>query len=366
MSRKLKPVAIYGQFTGYWSNANVSRGLAAGLHANGVPLKLVSENGEFSGMWTLPQRRKAAPPALDQVSSAQAIDTAMFVGYSIRSLSSLNKHKVKIGAFIAESSILPGDWLVVASMCNLIICPSNWTSVSYATEGKPMPMIVKHGLHPCFARPLATRPPNGLAFLHIAGSRDFLDRKGTPQLIEAFARTFNPVTGLLKDAKALLVIRTPEQGLVHELCNKTGVPHLFHIDTHSEALMPEVMRAYYDKGWAAVVQPSRAEAFGLVPCEARACGIPVILTDGHGHRAHIEASDVLIGMGPSAPITVNGIPNGMAPTVSVESIANAFVKFVSNIGIVAERARATALGYYDKYQWGLLCEPLARKLRELQ
>jgi hypothetical protein len=362
VSRKIKPVVLYGQFHGNWSNAGVSRGLAAGLHANGVPLRLVSEFGMFDGLYTLPQRKRQRLPEFMEMPMAQSQGTGMFVGYSIRSLQYLNMHLVKVGAFIAESSTLPGDWLVAANMCRLVVCPSRWTANAYGGTA----LVVKHGLHPCYAQPLPPAKPNGLAFLHIAGARDFLERKGTPQLISAFAKAFHPTNGLLKDSKALLVIRTPESSKIQELVAHTGVPHLFHIDTHEEALDPPHMRAYYDKGWAAVVQPSRAEAFGLVPLEARACGIPVILTDAHGHREHVESSDVLIGVGPSAPIAVNGIPNGMAPTVSVDSVLGALVKFVQNVGIVTERARATALGYYEKYQWGKLCEPLAMKLREIQ
>lgn len=370
MSRKIKPVVLYGQFHGNWSNAGVSRGLAAGLHANGVPLRLVSEFGMFDGLYTLPQRKRVRPPEFTEMPMAPTLDlgTGVFVGYSIRSLQYLNLHPVKVGAFIAESSVLPGDWIVAANMCRLVVCPSWWTALAYNHGGssKTPPLVVKHGLHPCYARPLPPAKPNGLAFLHIAGARDFLERKGTPQLISAFAKTFHPVNGLLRDSKALLVIRTPESPKIHELIALTGVPHLFHVDTHEQALDPPAMRVYYDKGWAAVIQPSRAEAFGCVPLEARACGIPVILTDAHGHREHVESSDVLIGAGPPAPIAVNGIPNGLAPTVSVDSIAGALARFVQNVGIVTERARATALGYYDRYQWGKLCEPLALKLRELQ
>jgi len=366
VSRKPKTVVLYGQFHGYWSNAGVSRGLAAGLHANGVSLRLVDEQDLFEGVFNLP-RRQGRPASFEQGVAASAPGgPGLFVGYSIRSIHRLNLHRPRIGAFIAESATLPADWGIAAGMCQLVVCPSRWTARAYSAPDRLEPMVVKHGLHPVYARPLALAKPNGLAFLHVAGARDFLDRKGTPQLIAAFARAFDPANGPLRDSKALLVIRAPESPVIHAAIQKTGMPHLFHYDAHEAAFEPGAMRAYYDKGWAAVIQPSRAEAYGLVPLEARACGIPVILTNAHGHFEHVESSDVLINAGAPGQIAVNGIPNGTAPVVSVSAILDALVLFVTNIGIVTERAQATAQGYYEKYQWGKLCEPLAQRLRELQ
>ena len=40
----------------------------------------------------------------------------------------------------------------------------------------------------------------------------------------------------------------------------------------------------------AVICPSRAEGFGIIPLEAATHGIPVIATDGTGHTEHIYAS----------------------------------------------------------------------------
>ena len=49
--------------------------------------------------------------------------------------------------------------------------------------------------------------------------------------------------------------------------------------------------ASYLGGFDLVCQPSRAEGFGLVPLEARACGVPVAATLCTGHADHMAASE---------------------------------------------------------------------------
>lgn len=375
-------VTLYGQFHGHWSNAGVSRGLAAGLHANGVSLKLVGEQGLYECMWTLP-RRVAKRPLDMQLCAGTPITegTGLFVGYSIQSPPLLRGHDVRVGAFICESEDLPGGWGAAARDCDLVVVPSRWVRDAYVKAGvDPLRVIVvPHGLHPIYRQvaslggswaPAVTsvdgsRPQDGLAFLHVAGARDFLDRKGTPQLVEAFARVFDPTRGRLRHQKALLVIRTPANDKLMEMAKATGAAFLYHFDWHDSAMPPETMHDYLGGSWAAVVQPSRAEAFGIVPCEARAMGLPVILTHCSGQKAHAEPSDVVVAHGASAPIAVNGIPNGRAPSVSAGAIADALERFALRAGEHAVAARTRAVGYAERYSWAAVTAPLAVRLREL-
>jgi glycosyltransferase involved in cell wall biosynthesis len=124
------------------------------------------------------------------------------------------------------------------------------------------------------------------------------------------------------------------------------------------------MRMWY-RSMDFLVQPSRAEAFGICPVEARAAGTPVIMTNCTGHREHYTEDDVSVVHGKLAPITVNGIPNGAAPTVEPSAICAALEQAKRLNDLLQKAAYQRADSYYYLWTWSVVTKDLAEVLGRL-
>ena len=361
---------IYGQLEGYWSNAGVTRGLARGLLSHSVDLQVFDatqaaildySEDRFDDVEGIP------------LGCSSAASMGLFVGYPVQS-NILHQHKIKIGAFISESSYLPPAWVQATDAVDLVVVPSVWLKQVMIAHGidRRKVLVVPHGLDPAMQPTAGTGShlalnPGKLRFYHVTGARDFPWRKGTLQLIEAFARVFGPGTPF-KKRLAKLVIRTPPNSdQILAAIRKTQCNHLFQIEESQDTLTPAQMRyILLGSGFCALIQPSPAEAFGMVPCEARALGLPVILTKCGGHTQHVEKSDVVVAHGPEEPMKLNGIPNGRAPRVEAVEIVRSLLYFVRNMPQVLAAAATTPQDYYERNSWPYVTKDLGRVINKLQ
>lgn len=359
-------IQIYGRFDGWWSHSQVSRGLVAGLMQNGVDLCIwnVMPGGavDYHGFEDF-----GVEPLVDL---NPAMDSAFYIGgYPNLALSCMRQHRRKMGLFITESSRIPNtdpsdpltepqNWVRCLQGYELVCTPSYWAHCAYARSGvEPKKLrIVHHGLHPVYASLAPPVSRDYLKFVHVAGAASFLDRKGTEKLVRAFCKVFSP-------GEAKLVLRTPLTPHVQEILGSVPGDNFVVLDDSVpswDAMNPGDMRRFLADA-DVVVQPSRSEAFGMVPLEARALGRLVVLTMTTGHREHFdEERDVIVPQGVSDfPIRVNGIPEGMAPDVTVQGIASALRQAAKQ----ARQLVPVGPDYYEKWSWKNVVKELARYLK---
>jgi glycosyltransferase involved in cell wall biosynthesis len=170
-----------------------------------------------------------------------------------------------------------------------ILAPSHWAEgVLRNMFPKEVPVVLwQHGVSSAFDvnqanRQMAMQNYSSREFqlLHVTSTK--LSRKGTLELLRAWKQFLvqcgsgwkmrldmlvNPrqvmdYADMIKREKALGVLVVPGQGF-------------------TEKRYVEGLSRYHG-----IVQPSRAEGFGLVPLETRACGIPVLATAVTGHADH--------------------------------------------------------------------------------
>ena len=385
--RKPKLIVV-GRFDSNWSVGNVSRGLLQGLSALddlydlafiGVQYEVILDSYfsftfEKDATGIIPKNFKQ----LEALPITNEDVTILFYGYPVVGIGFMeyfrgitNAKITALGYFICESSILPETWITGLNVFDHIFVPSGFVSGALRGSAKgyhetiPDITVAMHGIDDVFIDTPYTKfkRQEPAKFLHITGARDFPDRKGSIDLINAMGKL---------DIGATLTIRTMPLSDNHILVRKANLVNtllkrkVINFDYSTEPMTAEETYAYYRKGWTALVQPSRAEAFGLCPVEALCCGLPVIATECSGHSAWTWAIETHSNMHSSficvhsflpGPISVQGIRNGVAPTIHFNSLITAF-KNAKYLSFNNDK------DFKKRFRWKHTLEPIVNYLRE--
>lgn len=159
---------------------------------------------------------------------------------------------------------------------DVIFANSAYTRASFLAAGFPEAKVRGYKLrpHPRF-RPPATRPNDGKFRVVYAGALTVY--KGVPDLLEAFSRLPDPeavltlVGGWSSPGMRKYLQRWCQRDPRIRISPGDPLPHFQAADVY--------------------VHPTYEDGFGYAPCEALACGIPVIATDETGMKEHIREGE---------------------------------------------------------------------------
>ncbi len=162
------------------------------------------------------------------------------------------------------------------------------------------------------------------------------ERKGTRVLMEAW-HSLKRSGALPKKAALILVVPPDQASRIRWVATKIGLD--IRDNSDDMLIVPgfsmsqnDVAETFYSAAHV-VCQPSRGEGFGMVPLEARACGVPVVATACTGHSEHMPTDGsvpgcVLVPTGDLAPM--DDFPGSMAPSLRTEDVAKALQSAYEN------------------------------------
>ena len=343
-------IQFYAPLTGYASFATVARGLIEEINKS-IPVCAydIDPAKRYDGI------------TCTRGGIIEAAPVALYVGPILQSPAYLAKHKIKIGCFVCEADKLPAGMVEVCNSLDLICVPSLWCKSVFIKSGVQREiLIVSHGVHEAY-RPIGN-PGEIFTLLHLCSSVKYPERKGTPQLIEAFQKLN------LASKSIQLTIRTvgyPTEDWEQRIL----VGKVRGVALESTATdRPSIHARRYNQVHA-IVQPSRAEGFGIVPLEARACGVPVLYNAATGFGMHFPiekpASVGVVGVRVGDLEFSWGDEEGLAPGLNSDDVAMALQELLLNYRILRQNALKNSEVVRKEWAWSKVTSIFREKLKEI-
>jgi len=358
-------VRLYARGMGYSSHAVVSRGFSVELERRGL----------LAGVFPLESLNFDEETRFPGAGARIGLLTGPLGMLEHLRLNTL--HERRIAMVAPNSSKVPGELLQkLHQVTTEILVPSAWAKQMMAPHYDKPITVVPHGLDFAYAvdATLAIERQGDYAngerrVLHFSTSA--FERKGTVALLRVWQRL---VEQRLIDTALARLLCVLDGGARRSLIAQwsgdlpSGVFIVERLDA-SHKKMAHMLQAAH-----VVCQPSRGEAFGMIPMQALACGVPVVATIESGHSEHLVGQTGPVpGLWPvvcheDAPIDDG--PGAMAPSYTDEALFEALSAAVVGPSWQEknQQALANASAYAEQWDWQRVLAPwlgtLARKDQE--
>lgn len=327
-------VRLYGHQLGHASFAQVTTGFRIALEALGelggfVPVDYYDDEHAYPG--------GAAPIAINTGMPSASIH-AKAMGHEHRLLMlAPNSDQVpeELKAFLP--TVLTG-----------LLAPSKWAAGVLRQLFSLPVTLVPHGVHPAYRMDSKKRAERleqwkqgaPLRVLHMTSTNS--ERKGTKLLLEAWKRFAAHVK-----AELIVVCRYEGYAEMCELVLEEKVEDTVVLP--SDGMPYDHVLSCFNASHV-VCQPSRAEGFGLIPLEAKAAGVPVVMTGCTGHADHVgEGATVVVESGHDVP--TDDMEGAVAPSIEADNIAEALFRTAAHYEALHERAVEAADDIARRHSW---------------
>jgi len=344
-------IQLYGPSVNHDSWSRVARGMRTGLERLGL---LAGFRALEDTMHDLDDGMPAGSDAICGVFIGPPSQAGVLRGHG--------SHEQRAVMIAANSSWLPAQTMqTMDKAATELLAPSHWAAAVMQGHSKLPVSVWQHGVSDEFQpnpnAPVHVEGRNGRPFLVLHLASTIKERKATRELCVGWVIAMK--NGWLPgDAQLHIVLSGPPGDLrAAALAAAQGDEALIEgIGFVSRMNLSEQAAAEMYQRYDLVCQPSRAEGFGLVPLEARCCGVPVSATECTGHEEHIHKGApgvIVVPHGKDGP--VDDGPGAMAPTVDPFYIAESLAVACTGRDIYHRHALAAADELRQRWSWEAVC-----------
>lgn len=370
-------VLFVGPLSGFTSYPVVCKGLVQALTSAGLELDIADTTWDGSPDHTAPHlmgddrsirfldRKEVMELVQQGKHSSGGGGICVAVNPSHHMMGIKDKGYKLAGMFVGDVDKIPGSWQTLMEQQDVILTPSSWGEhvIRKARIEKDV-LVCNHGVSPIFQPdPSVTRADYSVIFFHACSAIYYPERKGTPQLLEAFSK----LAGVQDNVRLRLFLggkTKPIQKMLRALDKSV----LDKIEIYFREGAREPAEICYDYQTNHVgIFPSRAEGMGMMPIEMRACGMPVIQTMCTGHADHLDPSLRPRSWGIEVIHHGEMIEAwgsfGKAPMVQPDWIYDSMLNFLTFRDTITEAAQSKADVVRQMWSWEETTAPLVDWIR---
>jgi glycosyltransferase involved in cell wall biosynthesis len=226
----------------------------------------------------------APPPGVGALAPLADADIGIGIGPIERMADVVGRWRV--GFVVWETTIVPERKLRVLGTLDEVWTPSEWGRVVLLQNGlsEDRVHVVPEGVDPLVFRSLGPVPDDARRPFRFLCVAKWEVRKGIADLALAFAREFGPA----EPAELILHCFNPylHSFDIRLALEGLDLPAHARIRASNPLPLPGLLALY--NRCDVLVQPTKAEGWGLPIIEALACGIPVIATNYSAHTAFLN------------------------------------------------------------------------------
>ena len=370
-------ILFVGPFSGFTSYPVVCKGLVQALTSAGFDVDVADTTWDGSPGHTAPLLMNDHRPIrfLDRKEVVELVQKGehksgdggicVAVNPSHHMMSIKEKGYKLAGMFVGDVDVIPGPWQALMKRQDVILTPSYWGKQVIRKAGITTPVLVcNHGVSPIFKPDSSVEPADDpVIFFHPCSAIYYPERKGTPQLLEAFSRLAS-----IRDDVRLRLFLGGKTKPVQRMLKALDKTVLDKVEVYYREGAREPVEMCYDYQIThAGVFPSRAEGFGCMPIEMRSCGVPVIQTMCTGHRDHLDPRLKPRSWGIEAvhhgEMTGAWGKFGKAPMVQPDWVYDAMLNFLTFREALTEAAKSKADAVRTGWSWEETTRPLVNWIR---
>jgi len=349
-------VRLYGRLIGHGSHAVVTRGFIEAL------------GDELSGIVALDASASDADLGIAPLHPLQEQGAFAEHGVFLGPLNQLPamvracEHKRRWVMVAPNSTHVPPSLVrMVSDIATDILTPSQWAAGILGPIFPKHPIhVVPHGVDRAYAPRETAWLENEWdegrgSILHFSTTEG--ERKGTWELYQAWAQ----LAPEFKHVRLTMVLDPAAEMRLRERILELEKPIPQRLELHTRLNWPAAtMRSAYDVAHL-VCQPSRGEAFGLIPLEALCCGTPVCITECTGHSQYVSGMPPTFNIGlrplgirviPTGELApIDDGPNALAPALSVQAIADTLSVALRDWRELYKQAQHGSSLWYEGWSW---------------
>jgi glycosyltransferase involved in cell wall biosynthesis len=338
-------VRLYGQTIGNGSFARVASGMRYGLEANHAFAGMVPIDDSFDE---------------DEIYLGHNSEVAVYVGSPscIHRMQSTGWHSKTLFLLPPNSTWVPEKVLeFLEKSVSGLISPSTWGKIILERHTSLPVQLWQHGVMPEFkpfeedrlAR-VAEYEAGCFDVLHMASTT--MQRKGTRELIQAWGSLVSE--GKLGRTPMLYLVMEGNaqdlEGVIRKSCTTPAARE--SIVWSGRLNLPVTRTAEVYRRHHLVCQPSRGEGWGLIPLEARACGVPVTMTTITGHADQTKGmSTGVIPVATGSYDTIDDGPGATAPSLHYEDVAAALKLAYDGWPIISKACAEESKSIHQEWSW---------------